>query len=37
MAWLKQQPLPDPVQLLLEIDRDAFGQYLQEQLRQVGL
>jgi hypothetical protein len=37
VAWLWQQQLSDPVQALLEIDRDAFGQYLQEQLRQAGL
>ena len=37
VAWLWRQPLPDPVQVLLEIDRDAFGRYLQEQLRQAGL
>jgi Uma2 family endonuclease len=37
VAWLWRQPLPDPVQVLLEIDRDAFGHYLREQLRQAGL
>lgn len=37
VAWLWRQPLPDPVPVLLEIDRDAFGRYLQEQLRQAGL
>jgi Uma2 family endonuclease len=37
VVWLWQQPLPDPVQVLLEIDRDAFGRYLQEQLRRAGL
>jgi Uma2 family endonuclease len=37
VAWLWQQPLPDPVRVLLQIDRDAYARYLQEQLRQEGL
>jgi hypothetical protein len=37
VAWLWQQPPPDPVRVLLEIDRDAYGHYLREQLRQAGL
>jgi Uma2 family endonuclease len=37
IAWFWQQPLPDPVRVLLEIDRDAYGHYLREQLRQAGL
>jgi Uma2 family endonuclease len=36
-SWLWQQPLPDPVHTLLQIDRDAYGRYLQEHLRQAGL
>lgn len=36
-AWLWQQPLPDTVRTLLEIDREAYGSYLHEQLRQAGL
>lgn len=35
--WLWEQPLPDPVQVLLAVDRDAYGHYLREQLRQAGL
>ena len=37
LAWLWQQPLPDTVQVLLEIDQEAYALYLQEQLRRVGL
>ena len=37
VAWLWQQPLPDPVRAVLQIDRDAYARYLQEQLRQEGL
>ena len=37
VAWLWQQPLPDTVQVLLEIDRDAYAHYLRDQLRQAGL
>lgn len=33
-AWLWRQPLPDPVQTLLEIDRDAYLRYLQERIQQ---
>lgn len=36
-SWLWQQPLPDPIHTLLHIDRDAYGRYLQEQLRDAGL
>lgn len=36
-SWLWQQPLPDIVQVLLEIDRDDYGRYLREQLRRAGL
>ena len=28
VAWLWRQPLPDPVQVLLEIGRDAYMRYL---------
>lgn len=35
--WLWQRPLPDPTRALLEIDRDAYGQYLRDQLRQAGV
>lgn len=34
VAWLWRQPLPDPVQTLLEIDRDAYLRYLQERIQQ---
>lgn len=37
VAWLWQQPLPDTVAVLLEIDREAYARYLREQLRQAGL
>ncbi len=37
VAWLWQQPLPDPTRVLLEIDRDAYAAYLREQLRDAGL
>jgi Uma2 family endonuclease len=37
VVWLWQQPLPDPVRVLLQIDRDAYARYLQEQLQQEGL
>lgn len=36
-AWLWQQPLPDTVAVLLEIDGEAYGRYLREQLRRAGL
>ena len=29
--------LPDPVDALLEIDRDAYAAYLREKMRQAGL
>ncbi len=32
--WLWQQPLPAPTRVLLDIDRDAYLTYFQEQLRQ---
>ena len=32
--WLWQDPLPDAVQTLLRIDREAYAAYLREQLRQ---
>jgi Uma2 family endonuclease len=32
--WLWQQPLPSPTRALLEIDRDAYLSYFQDQLRQ---
>jgi Uma2 family endonuclease len=32
--WLWQQPLPSPTRALLEIDRDAYLSYFQEQVRQ---
>ena len=35
--WLWQQPLPSPTRALLEIDRDAYLSYFQEQLRQTQL
>ena len=35
--WLWQQPLPSPTRALLEIDRDAYLRYFQEQLRQTQL
>jgi len=35
--WLWRQPLPDPTDALLEIDRDAYARYLQEKLRRVGM
>lgn len=35
--WLWQQPLPNVVQALLEVDRDAYGQYLRARLQQAGL
>ena len=37
VSWLWQQPLPNPTDALLEIDRDAYARYLQEKLRQAGL
>lgn len=36
-SWLWQQPLPDMVQALLEVDRDAYGEYLRARLQQAGL
>ena len=35
--WLWQEPLPDPTQALLEIDRDAYAEYLREKMRQAGI
>jgi Uma2 family endonuclease len=35
--WLWQQPLPSPTRALLEIDRDGYLSYFQEQLRQTQL
>jgi Uma2 family endonuclease len=35
-AWLWLDPLPDPTAVLLAIDRDTYGAYLQEQLRRAG-
>ncbi len=35
-AWLWQSPLPEPTTVLLTIDREAYGAYLQEQLRRAG-
>ena len=35
--WLWEQPLPSPTRALLEIDRDAYLRYFQEQLRQTQL
>ncbi len=32
--WLWQDPLPDAVQTLLRIDREAYAAYLREQIRQ---
>ena len=37
VAWLWQNALPDTTGALLEIDRDAYGAYLREQLRQAGM
>ncbi|HEY7126827.1 MAG TPA: Uma2 family endonuclease [Ktedonobacterales bacterium] len=37
VGWLWQEPPPDVVKALLEIDRDAYARYLQEQLKQAGL
>jgi Uma2 family endonuclease len=37
VEWLWQDPLPDPVRALLEVDRDAFAQYLRDRLGEVGL
>jgi Uma2 family endonuclease len=34
--WLWQDPLPDAVATLLQIDRAAYAAYLREQLRQAG-
>lgn len=34
--WLWQEPLPDVVRTLLEIDGEAYAAYLREQLRQAG-
>jgi Uma2 family endonuclease len=36
IAWLWQDPLPDAVQTLLQIDRAAYAAYLREQLRRAG-
>jgi hypothetical protein len=35
-AWLWQQPLPDAVDALLEVDGDAYARYLRERLRDAG-
>jgi Uma2 family endonuclease len=35
--WLWQQPLPSPTRALLEIDRDAYLSYFQDQLRPTQL
>lgn len=32
VAWLWQEPLPDPVDALLNIDRDAYTAYLREKM-----
>ncbi len=37
VAWLWQDPPPSVTQALLEIDRDAYAQYLRDQMRQAGL
>jgi Uma2 family endonuclease len=34
--WLWQQPLPSPTEALLAIDREVYGAYLEEQLRQAS-
>lgn len=34
VGWLWEQPLPSPTKVLLDIDKDAYTAYLQEQLRQ---
>jgi hypothetical protein len=36
VAWLWRQPLPDPVQVLLEIDRDAYMGYLHNRIQQAS-
>jgi hypothetical protein len=36
VAWLWRQPLPDAVQVLLEIDRDASMRYLHNLMHQAG-
>ena len=36
VAWLWRQPLPDPVQVLLEIDRDAYLRHLHNRMQQAG-
>jgi hypothetical protein len=35
-ARLWQQPLPDAVDALLEVDGDAYARYLRERLRDAG-
>ena len=37
VGWLWEQPLPTAIEALLEIDRDGYGRYLQEQMRKAGL
>ena len=37
VAWLWQNTLPDTTGALQEIDRNAYGAYLREQLRQAGM
>ncbi len=34
--WLWQDPLPDAVQTLLQVDRAAYAAYLREQLRRAA-
>ncbi len=36
VAWLWQQPLPDAVDALLEIDGETYARYLRERLRDAG-
>ncbi len=33
VAWLWQDPLPDPVDALLDVDRDAYAAYMRGKLR----
>lgn len=37
VGWLWQDPLPETVQTLLEIDGDAYAAFLRERLRRAGL
>jgi Uma2 family endonuclease len=34
--WLWQEPMPDVVRALLQIDHEGYAAYLREQLRQAG-